>query len=1120
MGIARECAPPMPPTVCSHCGEPFPTRNQLFRHLSTACDPAAASARSADGVTHRLALQVGYLGGSFQGSSGLVLSAGACDDTSLHAVRSTVEGAVVDAVRRALGDGCVWSVTQAVRTERGASAAANWLVCNLRKPPTGCIDPLVVEMLHLAPQIRLCRPPTLIPSSDSRGCALANINRDVRKLVFAVIIPYSALLSPAEAAAIRARGVRARGLWLTHMPPDCTPADVEAMLRGCARPREGARETMPREASSVGLAAGSPLAAGESWCGLRSASARMPPTGGYAEVQLRPWQAEGSARAGGGEGATCEAESEDSALGCLNGLWWGGRQLVAMRMDEAEDKLLVHRRIRAVLRRMTRGADMRNLVGPKCKETHARNRRVGRCWSAPEGDFRGLGADEHGSGVAGGQVGAGARNVSAPARQADATAGAVDAPTPAALVTAAVARAGGADATSAAAPPCPREVGWLEHDWCVVRFSAPDFASQQVRRMAGVLVAVVRGCESIAYVDQVADGSVRTETPMVPAEAVWLDAVHLKEDAAEALGRPEPTDPELPLPREAAGASDDAYRVLAREMDAGLATRRAEAEALRAAAAAGDVDALEAVLCGLNMPPGESRPERVVPGTADDGRVCGGLPVGGQGSTQAPPEALNRGDGAAAAPRVSRHGFALPRFVPPLGAREPCFQLLLDSRDSYGRSALFLAAASGCAPAVAALLRAGAAAAAAAHGGCTPRDAAEASGFDAVARMLANAEAEQQTTSATGRRGMAAATMGERQRQTASETGEREALPPWRRRAGAEARVAASAHGGWVYDEVAAGSGRQKAGTAPGSQTPRASHCAHRPGEITLLIGGSAPAAGSTSPAEAVLHAGKLSGGPWREAATMGLETHPGAGSVLIEEAVATQDVAALLALHATLPVAPKDKPSPIDRAYFADAHGWLAPLIARAVESALPLLAPGGAAPHAVEKQPSQGDTRSAEGRPGTPDSSAAGGAGLGTSGPVEEGRLRAPMAGWRCTVAPLVRFLHYTSAGGSLPAHVDLCRVLSGGARTSHTFLLYLNDCEVGGETLLLSAREGDAALAPAGGVAPGDRSVLARVRPRRGRLLVTPHACPHLAAATTSPKLVLRGELLLHRESGAAA
>ena len=57
------------------------------------------------------------------------------------------------------------------------------------------------------------------------------------------------------------------------------------------------------------------------------------------------------------------------------------------------------------------------------------------------------------------------------------------------------------------------------------------------------------------------------------------------------------------------------------------------------------------------------------------------------------------------------------------------------------------------------------------------------------------------------------------------------------------------------------------------------------------------------------------------------------------------------------------------------------------------------------------------------------------------------------------------------------------------------------VGGETVLLQRIK-----RPSG--------VLASVTPRRGRLLVFPHACPHLAREVVAqglPKLLLRGEML---------
>ncbi|CAK0793419.1 unnamed protein product [Prorocentrum cordatum] len=88
-----------------------------------------------------------------------------------------------------------------------------------------------------------------------------------------------------------------------------------------------------------------------------------------------------------------------------------------------------------------------------------------------------------------------------------------------------------------------------------------------------------------------------------------------------------------------------------------------------------------------------------------------------------------------------------------------------------------------------------------------------------------------------------------------------------------------------------------------------------------------------------------------------------------------------------------------------------------------------------------------------------------------------------------PQARFLHYQRPGGALPPHVDLART--------------------GGETVLLD-RQDDAPDA-----------VLAEVRPRRGRLLLFPHRCPHLARPTVEvPKLLLRGEMFGPRPAGPAA
>ena len=116
-------------------------------------------------------------------------------------------------------------------------------------------------------------------------------------------------------------------------------------------------------------------------------------------------------------------------------------------------------------------------------------------------------------------------------------------------------------------------------------------------------------------------------------------------------------------------------------------------------------------------------------------------------------------------------------------------------------------------------------------------------------------------------------------------------------------------------------------------------------------------------------------------------------------------------------------------------------------------------------------------------------------------------------------MRFLRYDAIGGVLPPHTDLPKMddraaCLGGVRTrsTHTFLLYLSEDELGGGTALLaelprgtvgkSGERGEDAPAPLGVVLP-----------RRGRFFFFPHACPHEGLAVCCPpKVLLRGELVI--------
>ena len=172
-----------------------------------------------------------------------------------------------------------------------------------------------------------------------------------------------------------------------------------------------------------------------------------------------------------------------------------------------------------------------------------------------------------------------------------------------------------------------------------------------------------------------------------------------------------------------------------------------------------------------------------------------------------------------------------------------------------------------------------------------------------------------------------------------------------------------------------------------------------------------------------------------------------------------------------------------------------------------------------------------------------------------------------------PRMRFMHYGEAGGRMMPHVDLSKSDRVGmwrqmVSSTHTFLLHLRDCPQGGETALLDTllkrgggileamdREQEACGTQTGLVVPGtpkririasasstsessnspqaiasdntqkrtlptstrkqtakdNPNVLASVSPKRGRLLLFPHVCPHAGLEVVdAPKLFLRGEL----------
>ncbi|CAE7246332.1 ASB2 [Symbiodinium necroappetens] len=177
-----------------------------------------------------------------------------------------------------------------------------------------------------------------------------------------------------------------------------------------------------------------------------------------------------------------------------------------------------------------------------------------------------------------------------------------------------------------------------------------------------------------------------------------------------------------------------------------------------------------------------------------------------------------------------------------------------------------------------------------------------------------------------------------------------------------------------------------------------------------------------------------------------------GAGSCILDDALAENFLCQVDHLFESLPVAARTKSCSSDRSYYCDSEGWIQEAFRRAFLAA------------------------------------------------QEKHRALADLA--LEVTMPHMRFLHYADVGGGLPPHLDLVRTDEKGRRSTHTFILYLSDCSGGGgETVLLHRMEDNA------------EAVLAAVEPRRGRLLLFPHLCPHLARPTVVvPKLLLRGEVRL--------
>lgn len=300
---------------------------------------------------------------------------------------------------------------------------------------------------------------------------------------------------------------------------------------------------------------------------------------------------------------------------------------------------------------------------------------------------------------------------------------------------------------------------------------------------------------------------------------------------------------------------------------------------------------------------------------------------------------------------------------------------------------------------------------------------------------------------------------------------------------------------------------------------------------------------------------------------------HAGASALYIDHAFSEHFLAQLEGLLSVLPTAAPERGATecASRSYFCDATGWVVSGIAEALrclqsgpdlngqalraamDADADTAAHGDTVCHASRRTDEDSGLREGEGDstcsssdsdgdndnypPYGSDSEQEVSGAPHTREPSSSGRYRAPV---REALAHM-RFLTYSHAGSCSPPHTDLSRRTQDGRCSTHTFLLYLTNCESGGETRLLrsvnpknravvaisdgkgcvSGRGEDgegvtvstgSGVVSLGATTSAVSNVLATIRPRRGRVLIFPHCCPHEGRAADSlPKILLRGEMI---------
>ena len=384
------------------CGCEFKSRNALFEHLKTSCLPAVAtltvpSDQLAD--KPRLSLLVGFVGDTWYGTK--------MNGPTCEIVRPSVAAAVLAAAQRAWGPIVTAANAEAVRTERGASAAANVVLLTMLRGDAGASSETDADKLRreLPPSITLLAGPRLAPPAK-QGEELFKL---VRLQVYTCAVPYSALLpwpasleqqqqeqqyepplqheqqyeQPQQPQALLGSlpnlGSRGSCVWLAGLPLGSAASDVRQLLQAVG---------VERYVKDVVIKGDSRLDGGDAVLGATAGGAVLgaaaegvdggngPHAGAVldadhttATLMLVAPPAAPKTAPGAPPGAPASEVPETApcaaVLGALDGYTWRGATLIALDGAESEAKQSVHARISSVLARLAAAKSFHNFIQTK-----------------------------------------------------------------------------------------------------------------------------------------------------------------------------------------------------------------------------------------------------------------------------------------------------------------------------------------------------------------------------------------------------------------------------------------------------------------------------------------------------------------------------------------------------------------------------------------------------------------------------------------------------------------------------------------------------------------------------------------------------------------------------------